>query len=199
MRQEGHRLNDHMKHILNKAAASVPEKVSGRPLVYKQTPPVQVLSVPARSPLFRRFSHWATQVLLAAATCPLLSSPACGRRCNAHSRLSVCQKPAGPDPPTEHSNSHDDQNTAGEMRAESHTSATSLIKDWGFHFPHIGETRDSRLGYMVTNVQGHTHFLSKNTKLAKRIIFLWPEESVIEELGFQKIRIFTWFSYFFPS
>lgn len=31
-------LNDYMKHILNKAAASFPEKVSGHPLVYKQTP-----------------------------------------------------------------------------------------------------------------------------------------------------------------
>lgn len=83
-------------------------------------------------------------------------------------------------------------------------SGAYLIKDSGFHFSHIRETQEPRLGYTATttftkawkhkfenkkNVQGHTHFVSKNAKLAKIVFSIWPQESVIEELGFNKLRI----------
>lgn len=164
LRQEGRRLNNYMKHILNKAAVSLPEKVSGCLLVYKQAPQYRFslsLHVVHYSGGFPTEQHKSCWQQLPVLFCHHL--PEGGGATHTVSSLFVKNQQVQILWLSTATTTTDKiQQRKRELRT---TSATSLIKDWGFHFSHIRETR---LGY--TMMTAFTHAWQRkfeNKKISK--------------------------------
>lgn len=149
-----------MKHILNKAAASFPEKVSGRPLVYKQTPQYRFslsLHTVHYSGGFPTEQHKSCWQRLPVLFCHHL--PAGGGATHTVGSLFVKNQQVQ----ILRLSTVTAMTAKIQQRKRDHMSATSLMKDSGFHFPHIRETHDSHLGYTVT-----TRCKSENLKKCSR-------------------------------